>query len=131
MTEKNKHYREIKSYELKNARRLRGEMTKAESVLWGVLRNRQLGGHKFRRQHPLCGYIVDFYCAKAKLVVEIDGDIHALPERELKDKFRSDQVEQAGNRVIRFTNDEVLENLDGLVERLLDILQNINPSKSE
>ncbi len=92
------------------ARELRRDMTPAEKVLWERLRDRRLDGLKFRRQHPLGPFVTDFYCAECRLVVELDGDIHDLqPER---DAARTEQFEQYGYRVIRFRNEQVLNDLD-------------------
>lgn len=95
------------------ARELRREMTPAERMLWQRLRNQQLSGLKFRRQHPLGPFIADFYCAVRRLVVEIDGDIHDLqPER---DAVRTEQFEQYGYRVIRFRNEQVLNDIEDVL----------------
>ena len=95
------------------ARELRKEMTLAEKLLWSRLRNKQLKGLKFRRQHPLGPFIADFYCAARRLVVEIDGDIHDLqPER---DAARTEQFEQYGYRVIRFRNKQVLNEIEDVL----------------
>jgi len=92
------------------ARELRKEMTPAEKLLWSRLRNKQLKGLKFRRQHPLGPFIADFYCAARRLVVEIDGDIHDLqPER---DAARTEQFKQYGYRLIRFRNKQVLNDIE-------------------
>jgi len=95
------------------ARELRHEMTPAEKLLWSRLRNKQLKGLKFRRQHPLGPFVADFYCAARRLVVEIDGDIHDLqPER---DATRTEQFEQYGYRVIRFRNKQVLNDIEDVL----------------
>ena len=97
----------------RRARELRREMTSAEKLLWSCLRNKQLNGLKFRRQHPLGPFIADFYCAARRLVVEIDGDIHDLqPER---DAVRTEQFEQYGYRVIRFRNEQVLNDIEDVL----------------
>jgi very-short-patch-repair endonuclease len=93
------------------ARELRREMTLAEKLLWSRLRDKQLNGLKFRRQHPLGPFIADFCCPARRLVVEIDGDIHDLqPDR---DAARTEQFEQHAYRVIRFRNEQVLNDLEG------------------
>ena len=95
------------------ARELRKEMTPAEKLLWSRLRNKQLKGLKFRRQHPLGPFIADFYCAARRLVVEIDGDIHDLqPER---DAARTEQFKRYGYRLIRFRNKQVLNDIEGVL----------------
>lgn len=98
------------------ARELRQEMTPAEKLLWSRLRKKQLDGLKFRRQHPLGPFIADFYCAAHRLIIEVDGDIHDLqPER---DAARTKQFEEYGYRVIRFQNEHVLKNVEGVLESI-------------
>lgn len=99
------------------ARELRHPQTPAEQKLWQILRSRQLDGYKFRRQHPIGWYIVDFYCAAAKLIIEIDGDSHA--EQVEYDQVRTEWLESQGYRVIRFTNDEVFRQVEGVIEAIL------------
>lgn len=91
-------------------RHLRRAVTAAESHLWNALRARRLGGFKFRRQHPVGPFVVDFCCPGHRLVVEIDGDVHA--GREQEDQTRTEAIEERGYFVIRFTNEEVLRSLD-------------------
>jgi len=122
MTETGKQYKKINRKTIGNARRLRRDMTPAERTLWRVLRNRNLEGYKFRRQHPIEKYIVDFYCAEASLVIEIDGDIHSNPEKSKQDKIRSEYLEGKGYRVLRYTNEEVLERLEDVVEMLIEVV---------
>ena len=92
------------------ARQLRREMTPAERVLWDRLRNRRFLGLKFRRQHPLGRFIADFYCAEHRLVIELDGGVH-LARREY-DQARTNALQNYGYRVLRFSNDAVLQCLD-------------------
>ena len=91
------------------ARRLRQQLTPAEDQLWSALRGRQLVGLKFRCQHPVGRFIVDFYCPSCKLVIEVDGDIHA--QQKAYDDARTEQLQSFGYRVLRFTNEEVLNDL--------------------
>ena len=98
------------------ARSMRADSTKAENVLWQALRNRQLEGLKFRRQVPLDGYIIDFVCFDAKLIVEVDGGQHSESD---SDAVRDRHFEAAGFRVLRFLNDDVLENIDGVCLTIL------------
>ena len=91
---------------------LRKTATETEDVLWQSLRRKQLNGFKFRRQHPLDKYIADFYCHDAQLVVEVDGEIHNTEENKEYDKGRSYELKELGITVIRFTNEEVTENLN-------------------
>lgn len=96
---------------------LRRNATVPEKLVWNGLRARQLGSFKFRRQHPIESFVVDFYCAAAKLVVELDGESHE--GREAYDRERQRRLESLGFRVFRVTNDEVLSNLDGVLEAIL------------
>lgn len=90
---------------LARARELRREMTPAEKILWEELRANKLGVH-FRRQQVIAGFIVDFYCHRAALVVEVDGDVHDLRKEE--DERREKVLSEMGLRVVRFGNDEVM-----------------------
>jgi very-short-patch-repair endonuclease len=100
-----------------SARRLRRAMTDAETVLWRRLRDGQLDGIKFRRQVPLGGYVLDFYCEAEKLVVEVDGGQHA--DNPGPDAVRTAWLESCDCRVIRFWNHDVLQNVDGVLETIL------------
>jgi very-short-patch-repair endonuclease len=102
------------------ARRLRHESTDCERLLWQRLRNRQIGGFKFRRQYPLPPYVLDFYCAELGLAVELDGGQHFSDEAQHKDAERSRYLGTRGIRVIRFSNHEVLLQMP---EVLADILR--------
>src|ERR1039458_7188416 len=103
-----------------NSRLLRKSMTDAERRLWQVLRLRQLEGLKIRRQFPIGRYIVDFACPERMLVVELDGGQHA--EQESYDSDRTKWLESQGYRVMRFWNNEVLTNLDGVKESIYNAL---------
>ncbi|PZX92584.1 hypothetical protein DOS84_15245 [Flavobacterium aquariorum] len=100
---------------LRMHKKLRENATEAEEFLWLALRENQLDGYKFRRQHPLSIYIADFYCHKLKLVIEIDGGYHKTKEQIILDKERTDTIELQGLKVIRFTNEEVLLNLSNVL----------------
>jgi very-short-patch-repair endonuclease len=102
------------------AREMRKQPTRAEDILWQRLRRHQLRGMKFRRQHLVGRYIVDFYCAEAKLVIEVDGPVHDYGKGD--DKNRQDFIESTGLKVIRFSNDEVLEDIDTIVEKIAGCL---------
>ncbi len=105
------------------AKQLRRRMTPAEAKLWRHLRNGQLNGAWFRRQHPVGPYIVDFFCAKAKLVVEIDGDSHGEPAQAQHDAERTQWLnEQKHYRVIRFWNNDVMQNIDGVMMTLSEMV---------
>jgi very-short-patch-repair endonuclease len=99
------------------ARELRREMTPAERILWQRLRNGQIDGAQFRRQHAIGTYIVDFFCAKSKLVIEVDGDVHA-DQVEYDAQRTSWLNEQKHYRILRFTNHEVRHNIEGVLERI-------------
>jgi very-short-patch-repair endonuclease len=101
-------------------RSLRREPTDAEARLWYFVRNRRLSGMKFRRQHPLGGYFVDFVCLERRLVVELDGGQHAL--RQVYDGRRTAVLERLGFRVIRFWNDDVLLRTEGVLDAVLAAL---------
>ena len=103
---------------LARARELRRPQTPAETTLWRVLRNRNLQ-YKFRRQHPIENFIVDFYCAQAKLCIEIDGFTHLEPSQAEYDAARTTYLEESGYKVIRFTNDDVRHNLDAVVGEII------------
>ena len=106
------------------ARRLRRDATDVERILWFALRDR-LPGWNFRRQHPIGRRIVDFACPERKLAIELDGGQHAL--RAEDDERRSLELGQRGYSVLRFWNNEVLENLDGVLETILRALSTDPP----
>jgi very-short-patch-repair endonuclease len=101
------------------ARQLRAAATPAERLLWSRIKGRQLGGWKFRRQQRLGAYIADFYCHEAALIVELDGGQHAA--QALADTLRTARLERRNLRVLRFWNNEVLENLEGVLTRILEV----------
>jgi very-short-patch-repair endonuclease len=100
------------------SRTLRKNATDAERKLWSVLRSRQLNGFKFRRQVEIDGYVVDFLCPEKRLIIEVDGGQHT-PERDAR---RTAFLESQSFRLIRFWNNEVLENLDGVWARIEEAL---------
>lgn len=89
---------------------LRVKQTPAEEVLWGIIRGNKLAGKKFRRQHSIEDYIVDFYCASEKLVIEVDGSVHDTPEAIANDKLRDETLLNWGFRILRIRNEEILNN---------------------
>ena len=97
---------------------LRENMTEAEKLLWEKLKDRNLFEHKFRRQHPIDIFIVDFYCHPIRLVIEVDGGYHFSLEQKEYNIGRSAELEIWELKIIRFTNDEILKNLDSVVERI-------------
>ena len=116
-----KHSQSPSEHMKTRARQLRRDATFPELVLWGVLRDRRLGGVKFRRQHPIGPYIVDFYCRSHGLVVELDGRSH--DDRGDEDQGRQDYLESvAGLKVFRVTNDEVLHERESVLFGILKAL---------
>ncbi len=101
------------------AKQLRHELTDCEQLLWRHLRNRQLGGFKFRRQYPLSPYVLDFYCAELELAVELDGGQHFGDEALHRDAERSRYLGSRGLRVIRFSNREVLAQMPEVLAEIL------------
>ena len=108
----------------KAARNLRRQMTPAERALWMRLRNNQLDGWHFRRQHPVGSFIVDFFCAKAKLVIEVDGPIHR--QQQTYDAERTSLLEHLkGYRVLRFTNDQVINDIENVLKEIRQALSDL------
>ena len=110
------------------ARELRAELTEAERLLWRKLRDRRFEAWKFRRQTPIAGYIIDFYCLKAKLVIELDGGQHGTPEGEAYDARPTAKLEELGLRVIRFWDNEMLTNPEGVMLAIFEALNARRPS---
>ena len=104
---------------IQQARRLRRVATVPEKRLWSHLRNRKLAGLKFRRQEPICGRIVDFFCAEAKLAIELDGSGHTRHFTRTADLDREIDLHEKGIRLIRFYNKSVFENLDGVLNAII------------
>ena len=94
------------------ARRLRVDQTDAETVLWNRIRNRRVDGHKFVRQEPIIGYICDFVCREKQLVVEVDGGQH---NESAADAIRDERLREKGYKVLRFWNNDVLGNIEGVL----------------
>jgi very-short-patch-repair endonuclease len=105
------------------ARKLRASQTSAEARLWQALRSRKLAPWKFRRQHPIDRYVVDFVTLGGKLIVEVDGATHGSPKEIRRDAGRTRALESLGFLLIRVTNMDVYENLDGVVEMIADTLR--------
>jgi very-short-patch-repair endonuclease len=109
------------------AKQLRKQATPTEKLLWEHLKNRQLNGIKFRRQHVLDPYIVDFYSPAHRLAIEIDGEIHKFQEQE--DSFRTQTLEELGIKVIRFWNHEVEHCLDIVLESIINACELPSPTR--
>lgn len=97
------------------SRVLRRRATKSENILWQALRRKRLGGLKFRRQHPIGASVLDFYCHELKLAVEIDGPIHTGQANKDRDRVRQEIIELHGIQFLRFTSDEVENNLNAVL----------------
>ena len=98
------------------AKHMRENPTVAEDILWQRLRRKQVGGFHFRRQHPIGRFIVDFYSAKARLVIEVDGEIHDMSEQAEYDAARQGFLEKLGLKVLRFENAQVLRETNAVIE---------------
>ncbi|MBW7465454.1 endonuclease domain-containing protein [Pontibacter aydingkolensis] len=103
---------------------LRNGLTPAEEELWRILRGRELEGRKFRRQHSIENYIVDFYCASEKLVIEVDGAVHDSPEAIANDSLRDEMLRHWGLKVLRIRNDEVFESLAAVRNKIISQFTN-------
>ena len=114
------HHRSVRPSLRGNARRLRRNMTDAERALWRLLRDRRLAGHKFRRQVPFQNFVLDFVCYDSRLVVEADGEQHADSS---EDRERDALLAGGGFEVVRYWNNDILGNADGVV---LDLLNRLN-----
>ena len=112
------------SWKTNRARTLRATATSAENVLWFHLRNRHLNGFKFVRQAPVNNFFPDFLCRERKLIVEIDGGTHGEHQEVASDARRTHTLENLGYRVLRFDNNDVYENADGVLELILAVLEN-------
>jgi very-short-patch-repair endonuclease len=107
------------------ARILRENMTEPEKMLWERLSKNQIEGLKFRRQHPILFYIADFYCHALHLIIEIDGGYHDTIEQKLKDDKRTERLRSNGITLIRFRNEEVLNNIDGVIEEIIRVIHKL------
>ncbi len=114
---------EGRPFSVVRARELRDDSTDAERALWRRLRSRQLLGVKFRRQHPICLFVVDFVAVERGLVVELDGGHHARNVIRCKDDERARHIESHGYRVLRFWNIDVLLNVEGVLESIARALR--------
>ncbi len=100
------------------ARQLRNNATKSEITLWQKLKRKQIKGYDFHRQKPLLDYIVDFYCYELQLVIEVDGYSHQLDEVKKKDKLKESALSKVGLRVLRFSDQQVLNDLDNVLREI-------------
>lgn len=107
------------------SQKLRSSMTDAEKALWVKLRRKQLHGLQFYRQKPLGNFIVDFYCPVARLVIEIDGGQHYEVDGRIRDGLRDSYLQSLGLRVLRFSNLDVLKNMDGVIATIGEYLETV------
>lgn len=115
---------------LQHAREMRHPQTPAEATVWQYLRNRNLG-FKFRRQHPIVRFIIDFYCAELKLCIEIDGDTHLEQAQQEYDAARTEYLEFLGCKVIRFTNEDVRYNIQAIVQAIRETCNELKDKKTD
>jgi very-short-patch-repair endonuclease len=108
---------------IRRARELRNMATPAEDRLWDFIRNCQLDGHRFRRQHPVNVLIVDFFCFDAMLAIEVDGSVHNEPYQKVRDVERSAFLNQIGINVLRFTNEQIENDIDSVLRIIKDSLE--------
>jgi len=101
---------------------LRRKTTEAELIVWRILKNRKICGHKFRRQYSIKGFVLDFYCPEAKLAIEIDGGYHLKNESQEYDREREKFIESLGIRFLRFRNDEICENINNVMTQITNYL---------
>jgi very-short-patch-repair endonuclease len=112
------------------ARELRRNMTEAERRLWALLRRKKLAGHRFRRQAPIGPYYADFFCPRARLIIEVDGTFHGDKEQNERDEVRARWLEARGCRVIRFWNKHVFMYPDRVIDTIYGELTSPRPSHS-
>jgi len=107
---------------------LRKEMPSAEIILWSQLKAKGLEGYKFRRQYSINQFVVDFYCPKLKLAIEIDGDSHYIEGADISDRERQSIIESYGITFLRFTNKEIYKNLEGVLKKIMEYLSKTSPA---
>ncbi|RPH33920.1 MAG: endonuclease domain-containing protein [Bacteroidales bacterium] len=101
-----------------NRRNLRSNLTPAEIRLWKYLQSKQLEGRKFRRQHSIGNYIVDFYCPEERIAIELDGEVHLNPVNEQYDILRDNYIKSLGIKVIRFRNSDIFDRIDNVINEI-------------
>jgi type I restriction enzyme M protein len=112
-----------KHQQINVARQLRRRQTDAETLLWAELRKMRTQGVRYRRQHPIGDYVVDFVCFEKKLIIEVDGGQHNVESEIVKDEHRAKWLENEGYHVIRFWNNDVLTNIEGVLSRIMEETQ--------
>jgi len=118
-----------KKEHVKKRQYLRKNMTKAEILLWSKLKGKQLNGLKFRRQYGVNNYVIDFYCPELKLAIEIDGGVHYYDSRIVFDKQRQRDIEELGIKVLRYTNNDVIKNMEGVLSDIIATTPHSPPSQ--
>jgi very-short-patch-repair endonuclease len=113
--------------DLERARRLRGKETWAEKLMWRWLRDRRFSSYKFRRQHPVGDYVLDFFCEAAELNIELDGGHHGFPEQQKHDAEREKFLKSRGIKTLRFWNVELRRNVEGVRATIFNELQSRAP----
>jgi very-short-patch-repair endonuclease len=112
-------------------RELRNNTTTAEQVLWEHLRRKQIEGARFRRQYSIGAFVVDFYCPQLRLVIEVDGSIHEREDVRKKDQKRQKRIEDLKLRVIRFTNKEVMTDIQSVIHTIRDTVKYLGSCKNQ
>ena len=112
----------------RNARLLRASETPAEKLLWTYLCKKQLSGFRFKRQHPVSNYVADFYCHRAKLVIEIDETYHNSRQQKLYDKIRNEDMRALGLHVLRFSTNEIVQDIEGVISLINQTLKRSPPA---
>src|SRR5262249_21118849 len=113
------------------ARKLRAELTDAERLTWFLLRGRRFDGLKFRRQHPIAPYVLDFYCEELNLAVELDGGQHNLSEGKERDESRTEYLTARGIRILSFWNHDVMSDTDTVLQAIWDVVSRLRHSASK
>ena len=117
----------MKRTNIEKCRSLRKNQTEAEKRLWGILKNRQLNNMKFRRQFSVGKYILDFYCPEISLGIEADGGQHYYDEGRQNDEIRTSELSELGIKIIRFSNRDILTNINGVYESISNIIDKEKP----
>jgi very-short-patch-repair endonuclease len=118
--------RNVPPYLKELRRQFRTQSTPSEAHLWKCLRRSRLGGFKFRRQHPIGRFVVDFCCVRKRLIIELDGDVHNEELQSRYDLNRDEILQGLGYRILRFRNEEVASSLDSVLARILEALKKCN-----
>ena len=124
MKQKSTHHFDANFKTKSKAKFLRRNQTPAEAKFWHMVRDKKIGGLKFRRQHPLGRFVVDFYCHELLLVVELDGNIHERKSVKMRDEIREQKIKELGLKVLRFSNEDVYFNLDLIADKIIAFKEN-------